>query len=75
MSTIAEIEEALPKLSDEQLVQLARTLRRVYRERHNLPLYDDSHGVYAEQDMIAAAEEAFLAYDREEEEHAKRESR
>jgi len=75
VSTIAEIEAALPNLSDEELVRLDRILHRLYRDRHNQPLYDDQYGLYTEADLIASAEEAFLAYDCEEEEHAKRQAR
>jgi hypothetical protein len=33
-------------------------------------VYDDSYGVVTESDLIASTELAFLAYDREEQEHA-----
>ena len=75
MSTFVEIEAALPKLTDDELVRLDRILRRLYRNRHNRELYDDSYGLYTEADLISSAEEAFLAYDREEEENAKRQAR
>jgi hypothetical protein len=75
MSTIAEIEAALAQLTDEDLLRVGRALNRIYRERHNCTLYDDAYGVYTEADLIAAADEAFAAYDREEEQHAKRSPR
>jgi hypothetical protein len=75
MSTLGEIESALPNLTDDELARLDRTLHRIYRERHSQVHYDDAHGLCSDVDLIAAAEEAFLAYDKEEEEHAKRPAR
>jgi hypothetical protein len=39
-------------------------------QRHDGIVYDDSYGVVTEADLIASAEEAFLAYDKEEQERA-----
>lgn len=72
MSTLGEIEAALPRLNDDELRQLDRTVRRLYRERHPKVIYDDAYGVYTDADLIASAEEAFLMYDKEEKEHANR---
>ena len=72
MSTLGEIEAALPQLNDQELRQLERSLRRLYRERNLQVLYDDAYGVYTDADLIASAEEAFLMYDREEDQHANR---
>lgn len=75
MSTLGEIEAALPQLTDEELLRLNRSLHQVYRERHNVAMYDDNYGLYTEADLIASAEQAFLMYDREEEADAKRRTR
>ena len=72
MSTLTEIQEALPKLSTRELQQLASALDRLFRERKGTSIYDDSYGTYTEVDLILCSEKAFLEYDREEEEHAKR---
>jgi len=66
MTTVAEIEAALPQLSIEQLVQLEQSLHQQYRRRGGDLVYDGSYGVVTEADLIAAAEEALLAYDKEE---------
>jgi hypothetical protein len=71
MSTLGEIESALPKLTDDELARLDRTIHRIYRERHGQIHYNDAHGLCSDADLIAAAEEAFLGYDKEEEQHAK----
>lgn len=72
MSKLGEIEAVLPQLSDEELVHLDRTLHRLYRDRHSNVLYDDQYGLYSDSDLIASAQEAFQAYDKEEEGDAKR---
>ena len=66
MSTVAEIQAALFGLSIDELQQIERTLHAIYRQRKSGIVYDDSYGT-TESDLIAAADEAFLAYDREEE--------
>lgn len=70
MSTVAEVESALPQLTTLELVRVERALPQQYRQRENTLIYDDSYGVVTDADLIAAAEEVFLAYDKEEEEHA-----
>jgi len=72
MSTVAEIEAALPQLSSEQLLRIEQALHQQYRQRGGILLYDDAYGVVTDADLVASAEEAFLAYDREEAEHAQR---
>lgn len=66
MSSVAEIEAVLPKLTTEDLQRIERALHQQYRERHSGIVYDDSYGVVTEADMMAAANEAFLTYDKEE---------
>jgi hypothetical protein len=70
VSTIAEIEAALPQLSTEELLRVEQALHQQYRRRGGGIIYDDSYGVVTEADLIASAEKAFLAYDREEAKHA-----
>lgn len=72
MSTLTEIEAALPNLTDQELKQLAADLLRLFRERKGAKLYDDTHGELTDADLILAAERAFLDYDREEEKNASR---
>ena len=38
-------------------------------------VYDDSYGVVTESDLISSAEQAFLAYEKEEQEHTQRQAR
>lgn len=75
MSTVAEIEAVLPQLSTEELRQIEQALHRQYRQRGDGIIYDDSYGVVTDADLVASAEEAFLAYDKEEAERAQRQAR
>lgn len=75
MSTVAEIEAALPQLSTEQLLHVEQALHRQYRQRGGNLIYDDACGVVTDADLIASAEEAFLAYDQEEAKHAQHRAR
>ncbi len=61
----SRIEPALPRLTTPELVRVERALHQQCRQRGNAPIYDDSYGVVTNADLIASAEEAFLAYDRE----------
>ena len=75
MSTVAEIEAALPQLSTEQLLRVEQALHHQYRQRGGNLIYDDAYGVVTDADLIASAEEAFLTYDKEEDEHAQHRAR
>lgn len=75
MSTVAEIEAALPQLTTEDLLRLEQALHQQYRQRGERIIYDDSHGVVTEADLVTSADEAFLAYDKEEAAHAQRHPR
>ena len=66
MSTVAEIEAVLPQLSTEELLRIEQALHQQYRQRGASIIYDDSHGVVTDADLIASAEDAFMAYDKEE---------
>jgi len=72
MSTVAEIEAALPQLTAPELAQIERALHNQYRQRGGGIVYDDAYGTVTEADLIASADQAFQAYDRAELEHAKR---
>lgn len=74
MSTVAEIQAALPRLSTRELLQIEQSMHALYRQRKDGLIYDDAYGVVTEADLIASAEECFLAYDKEEE-HANRSPR
>lgn len=74
MSTLNEIEAALSQLTTEELRRVEQAVHQQYRQRQDGILYDDSYGVATEADLIASAEEAFLAYDKEEEKHAPRQT-
>jgi hypothetical protein len=67
MSTVSEIAEALPKLSDDELRQVERVLRAVYRKRQTAGIYTDAYGNWTEEDQMAAAAQTFAMFDREEE--------
>ncbi|MBE7499737.1 MAG: hypothetical protein HS113_05395 [Verrucomicrobiales bacterium] len=76
MSTVAEIQAALPQLSTRELQQIEQSMHAIYRQRRDGLICDDAYGVVTEADLIASAEESFLAYDREEEQqHANRSPR
>lgn len=59
MSTVAEIREALGKLTTEELRQVEKAVRTQYRNRRDGILYDDAYGIWTENDQISAAAEAF----------------
>jgi hypothetical protein len=75
MSTVAEIEAALPKLTAPELARIERALHNQYRQRGGGIAYDDDYGTVTEADLIASADEAFQAYDRAEAAYAKRQPR
>jgi hypothetical protein len=75
VSTILEIEAALPKLTAEELRRLEQAVHEQYRQRHDGIVYDDSHGVVTEADLISSAEAAFLVCDKEERDRAQRQTR
>ena len=75
MSTVVEIESALLALTTEELRRVEEAVHQQYRQRRDGIVCDDSYGVVTEADLIASAEQAFLAYDKEEQEHAQRKAR
>jgi len=66
MSTVAEIQAALPNLDNNELSQVEQTLRQLYRARKAGIIFDDVYGVWTEADQVSAAAEAFALLDREE---------
>jgi hypothetical protein len=72
MSTVAEIAEALPKFSDEELRQVERALISIYRQRRTGIIYDDTYGVWTEEEQIAAAGQVFAMMDAEDETRKKK---
>ena len=66
MSTVTEIQAALPKLSDLELRQIEAAVRELYRSRKIGIIYDDAYGVWTEEDQISAAAEAFAVLDKAE---------
>ena len=75
MSTIAEIEAVLPNLTSEELVKVEQAVHSQFRQRGGGIIYDDTHGVETEADLIASADEAFQTYDQAEAANAKRPAR
>ena len=59
MSTLAEIENALPQLSAEDLMRVEAALHRLQRERKQGIIFDDAYGVWTEDDQASVAEEAW----------------
>ena len=72
---ITEIEAVLPKLTSEELVKVEQAVHSQFRQRGSGIIYDDTHGVETEADLIAAADAAFLIYDKAEAKHARRPAR
>jgi len=75
MSTIAEMEAVLPKLTTEELVRVEQAVHSQIRQRGGGIVYDDTHGVETEADLITSADQAFQAYDQAKAEFAKRKTR
>ncbi len=71
MSTVAEITNALPNLTIEELQQVERALISIYRQRHTGIIYDDAYGVWTEEDQISVADQAFTMLDQAEQKDKK----
>ena len=67
MSSVIEIQAALPNLTVEELRAIDTAVREQFRARKVGILYDDSYGVWTEDDQASAAAEVFAMLDREEE--------
>ena len=75
MSTIAEIEAVLPQLTSAELEKVEQAVHSQFRQRGGGIIYDDTHGVETEADLIASADTAFQTYDQAEAKNAKRPTR
>ena len=75
MSSVAEIREALAKLSTAELREIEEAVRSQYRSRKDAILYDDIYGIWTEDDQASVAAEAFALMDREEAAHARSKTR
>jgi len=73
--SVAEIREALGKLSTAELREVEVAVRSQYRSRKDGVLYDDSYGTWTEDDQASAAAEAFALMDREEAKDARSKTR
>ena len=71
MSTIVQFEAVFPSLSAEELVQVEKAVHSQFRQRGTGIIYDDSHGVETEADLITFADAAFQTYDQAEAKNAK----
>jgi len=69
MSTVAEIQAALPKLGNDELRQVEEAVRQLYRERKAGIIFDDAYGLWTEADQASAAAEVFRMFDSEEADH------
>jgi hypothetical protein len=66
MSTVAEITNALSDLSTEELQKIERALISIYRQRRTGIIYDDTYGVWMEENQASAAAQVFALMDAEE---------
>ena len=66
MSTVGEIQAALPTLGNDALRQVEQSVRQLYRARNAGIIFDDVYGVWTEADQASAAAEVFEMLDREE---------
>lgn len=66
MSSVSEIQAALPRLTTDELRVLDAALREQFRARKVGILYDDAYGVWTEEDQASAAAEALALMDQEE---------
>ena len=69
MSTVVEIQAALPQLSNDELREVEQAVRQLYRHRNAGVIFDDAYGIWTEADQTSAAAEAFAMFDREEAGH------
>lgn len=71
MTTVSEIQAVLPNLTPDELRAVDVALREQFRVRKIGILYDDTYGLWTEEDQVSAAAEAFAMMDREEEGHGR----
>ncbi len=63
MSTIAEIEAALPKLTNEELMRVEAFLHSTQRQRGVSVIYEDAYGIWTEDDQSSVVAEAWEILD------------
>jgi hypothetical protein len=69
MSTVSDIQAALPRLTVEELRAVDAAIRQQFRARKLGILYDDAYGLWTEEDQASAAAEAFAVMDQGENRH------
>jgi hypothetical protein len=65
MSTVAEINETIHRLSDDELRAVEREVIQEYRKRKIGIIFDDSYGAFTEEDLRAVQEQTFRVLDGE----------
>jgi hypothetical protein len=65
MSTVAEINETIHHLTNDELRVVERRLLQEYRERKVGIIFDDSYGTLTEEDLRAVQEQALRVIDGE----------
>ena len=65
MSTVAEITNAIPQLTNEELRAVERRLLQEYRERKVGIVFGDAYGTLTEEDLRAIQEDALRVIDGE----------
>ena len=65
MSTVAEINQAIPQLTNDELRAVERKLLEQYRERNVGIVFDDSYGTLTEEDLRALQEQTLRIIDGE----------
>ena len=63
MSTVAEINEAIPQLTNDELRAVERRLLQEYRERKVGIIFDDAYGTLTDEDLRAIQEDALRVID------------
>jgi hypothetical protein len=63
VSTLAEITDALPKLTTEELMRIEAQLHQIQRQRGAGILYEDAYGLWTEEDQVSVAAEAWEMLD------------
>ncbi len=65
MSTVAEITEVIPRLTNAELREVERVVLQAYRERKVGIIFDDAYGTFTEDDLRAIQDQALQMIDGE----------
>ena len=65
MSTVADIAQVIPQLSNEDLRAVEKLVLQTYRQRKVGIIFDDAYGTFTEDDLAAIQEEALRVIDGE----------